>query len=542
MNLGQNLGKHTQSTYAGVHKFLALLPMIFLLWLFLLTRVVKIADFPYFIDEMHHVRRAQIVWSFSDLHVSTTPSKFLLYYYLGIFELPHNLPGWIARTPVALFGVIGAASTYSLTRHFFSRQAGQFAVLGLIFFPLMIFHERMALTDSFAASIVIFMLWYTMRWLKEPTKQHTTVLAVAIILMLAAKLLALPLVIMPIAAIVLFSHQRFEFKQPLRTQVETMRQKYMPSLWQLARIVGGVWLAIMVFYVGRGLIDPDNTNPIVDDYIYESEDRTSLLDRNLTHLGEVFEYFWGIPLIVVTGVALVLVFWKRPRLGIYLALGILPLWLGLTIVAARPNSRYLAVVGHLWMVLVGGGVSLALDMITQRIPKNKLYLRSALALLMAGWLVSYGAWFVFTFSTEPLDLKLPQSEVRGYYQNISGYGLVDALYAAEELPPISDKYDIPVVVGVGRVCGYWHYHIPADTQLVIDCAPENFERRGPYLDASLTNYGAYYLMRERTDHLIVWIDEAWLANHAELLTTFERPFDGVPIDIYRVTASTASVE
>lgn len=505
------------------------------MWLFWLTRLINIAEFPYFIDEMHHVRRAQIVWGFSDLHVSTTPSKFLLYYYLGIFELPNHLPGWIARTPVALFGVIGAASTYGLTRYFFSRQSGYLAVLSLISFPLMIFHERMALTDPFAASIAIFMLWYTTVWVNKPTKQRTLILGIAIIFMLAAKLLAVPLLIMPLATIFLFSTKRYELGQAIRPQIDAMRQRYMPRLWQLAKIVGGVWLAIMIFYVGRGLIDPDNTNPIVDDYIYESSDRTSLLDSNITHLHEVFTYFWGTPLVIATLVSLVLIFWKRPRVGFYLLIGILPLWLGLTIVAARPNSRYLAVVGHLWMVLVGGGMALGLEMLQARLPQKNFYVRQMPALLVAVGLASYGGWFAWTFATEPLDINLPQAEVRGYYQNISGYGLVDALYAAEELPPISNNHDWPVVVGVGRVCGYWHFHISADTQLTIDCAPENYERRGPYLDDAVAQYGTYYLMRERTDHLVVWIDETWLATHAELLMTFERPFNGVPIDIYRIS-------
>lgn len=103
-----------------------------------------------------------MVWSFSDIQISTTPSKFLLYYYIGLFDLPNNLPGWLARTPVALFALVGAASTYTFTRMLFSRAAALTAVIILAVFPFMIFHERMSLTDPLTASIVMLALWYSL--------------------------------------------------------------------------------------------------------------------------------------------------------------------------------------------------------------------------------------------------------------------------------------------------------------------------------------------------------------------------------------------
>ncbi|MBI5930237.1 MAG: hypothetical protein HY862_13075, partial [Chloroflexi bacterium] len=94
----------SSSRPSGIQIFTRLLPMIGLLWGFFLLRAHMIdVHMAYFIDELNHVSRAQVVWSFSDIQISTTPSKFLLYYYIGLFDLPNYLPGWLARTPVAMF-------------------------------------------------------------------------------------------------------------------------------------------------------------------------------------------------------------------------------------------------------------------------------------------------------------------------------------------------------------------------------------------------------------------------------------------------------
>ena len=133
-----------QST--GFKTFLNILPIIGLLWLFFFLRLHDIADsLLFFVDETRHIERAQIIWSFSDLHTSTTPGKFLLYYWIGAFGLPDHETAWLARTPVALFAVVGAAGTFALARLLFSRFAGLLSIAILAVFPFMLFYERLSL-------------------------------------------------------------------------------------------------------------------------------------------------------------------------------------------------------------------------------------------------------------------------------------------------------------------------------------------------------------------------------------------------------------
>jgi hypothetical protein len=528
----------------GLRQFIALLPMLLLLWVFLGLRLHRIGEFPYFIDEMHHVNRARIVWSFSDLHVSTTPSKFLLYYYLGIFDLPWHLPGWLARSAVAVFSMLSLAASYGLARLLFSKQAGIVVALGLLAFPLMIFHERLALTDPFATALIMLMLWWGMLWMKRPNPQRSLLLGLLITLVLAAKLLAAPLIFLPLFAIIWLGPDRYRFRESLWAYLQQTWQKYRLPLRQTFQGVMVIWLVIMVFYVGRGLIDPDNTNPIVDDYIFETEDRSSQVEKNLDHIAEVFRYFWGESLLILNVMGVGMMLWRQPRRGVYLLAGIVPLWVALSMVAARPNSRYLALVGPLWMILMAGGLSLGAEWVSTRLgailPQHPRWLKQALNALPSGvmgvWLVGFGLPYTARLIDDPISLDFPKAETRGYFQNITGYGLVPALETTAQLPPISEAYSQPVVVGIGRICGYWHYHIPSTTPLIIDCAPENYQRRVAFLEERLQTYQRFYLLQEEADHEMVYIDPPWLAQYAELVERFPRPHDGVSLALYRVVA------
>ena len=177
--------------YSGLSKFSKLLPLIVMMWVFLFWRIHLIdVNMPYFIDELNHINRARIVWTFEDLHVSTTPGKFLLYYYLGLFDIPPNLPGWIARTATTLLSLIGAAGTYALAKTLFSRKAGLLALVLLSVFPFMVFHERLTLSDPLAASFAVVMVWWSLHFARKPSLHRANILGAMICVMLLGKILA----------------------------------------------------------------------------------------------------------------------------------------------------------------------------------------------------------------------------------------------------------------------------------------------------------------------------------------------------------------
>lgn len=513
--------------------FLNLIPFIVLAWIFLFLRVFRITDFPLFIDEVHHIHRGRIVWSFSDLQVSTTPSKFLLYYYLGLFDPPFFYPAWIGRVPVALFSLVGAAGTYATTKWFFNHAAGLLSLAVLAFFPFMLFHERMSLTDPFAASISIVMVWWSLVVARYPTKQNGTILGILISAMLAGKLLALPLVIMPILAVALFGKRPIRFNQPLRPQIETLWQIYRPAVVRSVAIVGVVWTAIMVFYVGRGLISPDTTNPIVDDYIYASENRGSVLSANINHLEEVFAYLWGPLLIGLNILALLVLFWKRPQIAVYILTGIVPVWFMLTILAAKPNSRYLTVVGHLWIVGLAGGIVVSQRWISNYLPRFFGWIPSVLLVV---WFVTFGLSFISTLNDDAAMLDLPQMEVRGYFQNLSGYGFDNVYDSLEQAPPISEGEDRPLAISVTLLCEYQHYYHTADRKFALQCLPGGSAERVAELNNLLEDYGAYYLIWENVFELKNQFNPALVNGSVERLAVYQRPHDGTIVEFYRVEA------
>ncbi|MCI0709031.1 MAG: glycosyltransferase family 39 protein [Chloroflexi bacterium] len=585
-------------------RFVDFLPVIFLMWVFFFLRVHDIdKNMPYFIDELNHINRARIIYSFSDLHVSTTPGKFLLYYYLGLFDLPLHLPGWIARTAVVVVSLIGAASTYALAKDLFSHRAGVMALAFLSAFPFMIFHERLVLSDPLTASLSVLVVWYSIPFARKADRNRATILGIMICVMLLGKILAGPLIAMPIAAIVLLSRYRLVFSQKLGSddmltdeeaqatryptltlpsslsfghlpingegtdahhlprlrgrhrrgvfyrdrfdyqsighhyekllpQIKTAWEHYKPGLIRVAVINAVVWGIILVFYVGRGLISPETTNPIVDDYIFTPRDRVSQLEANWQHFREMFAYLWGPGLTILTVLALPMIFWKRPRAGLYLLGGIMLLWLPVFITAARPNSRYLTLVGHLWMVIVAGGINLLwLEARRLKSPALRDGIIVASILLMV-WGLGFGVSFAQTLMDKPTALDLPEAELNGYYRNFTGFALRDAMTFVNEQPPISDHTDKIVVLALTRACDFLPYHIPEDYNLQFEC----LGRFTKSVDVArvLEEYGQVYAIWEQVDPPTRIADPRWIQGRMEWLATFERPHDGIEIEVYRV--------
>lgn len=521
--------------HSGLRKFSQLLPVICMMWVFLFWRVHLIdVNMPYFIDELNHINRARIVWTFEDLHVSTTPGKFLLYYYLGLFDIPPNLPGWIARTATTILTLIGAAGTYALARTLFSRNAGLLALVLLSVFPFMIFHERLTLSDPLTASFAVVMIWWSLHFARKPSLKKANILGAIICVMLLGKILAGPLVVMPLVAIVFMNGVKVQWREPLIPQFMTIWREYQPYLMRVFWINIIVWGILLSFYVGRGLIDPDNTNPIVDDYIYTPEDRASQLEGNIEHMIEVFRYLWGIGLTLLSTIAISLLIWKRRNTALYLLGGIAILWVPLFVMAARPNSRYLTLVGHLWIVVVAGGIYLAWQMIKELpSPTQRLAVSTPILLLLI-WAFSFGMNFSQTLITEPDEVGLPEAELNGYYRNFTGFALRDSLNYVVDQPPISDNTDEIVLVALTRACNFLPYHIedPAKLNLHIEC----LGRYTKYEDISriFAEYGEVYAIWEQIDPPTRIADPRWIRGRMVLLKTYERPHDGFAVNVYRI--------
>lgn len=535
---------------SGLAIFKKLMPVIGLLWVFLFLRIYRIEGLlPYFIDELRHIERGRIVWSFSELEISAHPGKFLLYYWLGLFELPIHQPGWVARIAVALFSMIGATSTYALAKQLFSIRTAYLALALLVSLPFMLFYERLALSDPLAASLVVGMLWWSTVVVKYPTRRNGIMLGIWLSLMLMAKILVAPLVVMPVLAVLLLNpHQPFNLRQAWRPQIRRLLNMYRPAILGAVLVVGVVWGIILAVYLGRGLLAPDNTAPLVDRYLYEGVRRTTgesneapareLWLKNWWRFQEILYRLWGAILIVLAIVItpfLVKYYWRK---FVYLLLAPLMIW-GLVIFAAgQLTTRYMVATGHIVVILLAAGVINLQTILAKRYAKHWLTALPLMAILI--WGVTHSASFYSKLTTDPTTLNMPERDKWEYFQNQTGYGVQTALFEVAEMPSVSEGETVPIVYGMVRNCQYLENHISAETSINIQCGPvynvwprRDFPNRAESyatIEALTHQYGQIYLLMEELDNPIL---DRWVVNaHLRLIKTYERPFDGIPVNLY----------
>lgn len=540
----------------GLQRFMRLLPIVLLLWVYLLVRWHEIAaHFPIFIDEIHHIRRARAVWAFNDLHTSTTPGKFLLYYWIGIFGLPEFPPLALVRMAAALLTIVGAAGAFALAKLLFKRTAGLLALVVVTFFPFILFYERMALTDSLAASLAVLVAWWSVVVARQPSLKNANILALFYCLMMAAKILAFPLTIMPFVAVLMFAKEPFAFNKAWRDELKRLWQVYRPAIVRVIVIVAIVWGGLIGFYQTRKILDP-NTRALVDDYLYSgvsahvtgTDAGKSQLSINLGRVQEVFQYLWGDVLMALAVLATLILVWKRWRAALFLLSGILTLWAFVIIVAGQLNSRYLTLVAQLCVVVIVGGIVVLQDEIDRRLPHSPLRWVAWLpSVVLLGWVVSFGVPFARTAMRDPVALALPDRDKSEYFRNYTGYALPEALAFVAESPPISSNETKPVVVSWARVCEFLPYHTPEAIRgdFVLICPPEGqtetYLLRFDLLNGALQEYGAVYLLVEqfRTEDGGVIVDPAFIEGEVELLASFPRPHDGVLVEVYEVRGALA---
>jgi hypothetical protein len=527
----------------GLRIFIGLLPVIGLLWGFFFLRLFAVDIMPYFVDELRHVARGRLVWTFEDLDVSTTPRKIFLYYWLGFFNVPDVRPGWLARTAVAIFTLLGAAGTYATTRILFSRQVALASMAVLSIFPFMLFFDRLALSDPVTAALGIIVVWWSLLFIRRPNRHRTLVLGVLITLMLAAKVLALPLLIMPVLAVLLFSRQRLEVDRPLWPQVKEVWTYYYRKTFNGFLIIFGFWVFILTVYVIRRLSNPDEVSPIINSYLYTDSDQST----NFFRIAEVLQLMWGPWLVVLLLLTVPVLLWRKPRQALFLLIGVTTMWVGVFLTANKLSTRYLTVVGHLWVIIIAAGAFVTKDEIARwvKLPAFKAVAWTPV-IVLAYWGVTFAGDFWITLVDEPDELALTQRDTHEYFRNQSGYALPDVLNDIADgkvLPVESRGSDVPVVEGIVRNCGFLTYHIEADTPIHVECYVYTHRHQDEWpepdvqfahMQDNLERYGAMYVMVEQFREARPVVKMEYLEEGVclKLLDTYERPFDGVPIELY----------
>src|SRR5579859_1289179 len=108
------------------YRTLALLIILFIVHL--LLRLQNVTAQGAYVDEGVHSMFGATAWALNINPGRFSDGKFLLFYYLGLFEAQSTTALFVSRTAIALFSLITVAVIYQLGRALHSTAAGIVAV------------------------------------------------------------------------------------------------------------------------------------------------------------------------------------------------------------------------------------------------------------------------------------------------------------------------------------------------------------------------------------------------------------------------------
>lgn len=464
-------------------------------------RLHNLLALPLFMDEGYHIAAAERALK-GDL---IGPGQgYLLHTWLNAFlgPLPPAAP-WISRVGTILLGMAGASALYALARSFVSARAGALAVTLWITTPLLLFFERMALSDPRLASLGVVTVWVAWRLTRSGRARWALALSGAIfttILMKASGIGWLPL---PLVAVVLAPGW-------------TLRRRLALAVISYAAF-GAVFGAFLALLKVRGF----------DYRLYLGQSShllgkldTSLASRFWQNLGDAWRidlaYIgWPVLLLAVLGALMWLSRRPRPALLTLLALGMAlggPLVFGLNL-----SSRYL--LSHVpWVLLaVACGIGLLVE-------RQRLGLAALVAL--AVWIALFAVPFQRDAWNAPAGLPLTEADREVYVAyDPSGYAtreIGEALRDAEPLPALG----LVANCQSARLAAY---------PLVVECPTIRWDsaRSQDEIFAqieALAATGPIYVIGET----LSYIDLSPLPRPHTVLMTVTRPGGETSVALYRI--------
>jgi len=136
-----------------------------LLLIYFFTRLHNVLALPLFVDEGYHIAAAERTlegdW--------VAPGQgYLLHTWLNAFLGPQPPAApWISRAGTGLLGLLGVSALYALGRSFVSPRAGVLAIVLWITSPMLVFFERMALSDPRLTALGVVAVWIAWRMMRS---------------------------------------------------------------------------------------------------------------------------------------------------------------------------------------------------------------------------------------------------------------------------------------------------------------------------------------------------------------------------------------
>jgi 4-amino-4-deoxy-L-arabinose transferase-like glycosyltransferase len=140
------------------------------LFLFGITRLLNLSGFPIFTDEAIYIHWAQLMRSdWNDIFISKMDGKQPLYMWLVALALNFKLDPLITgRCITILASLCSIVGIFYIGKTLFNDRVGFFAVLSWIFFPYLLFFDRLALADGLLTACGVWSVAMAVYIIKNP--------------------------------------------------------------------------------------------------------------------------------------------------------------------------------------------------------------------------------------------------------------------------------------------------------------------------------------------------------------------------------------
>lgn len=493
-----------------------------LLLLAFYVRAHNITALPPFNDESHHIRRAEVVWGFSNPDISLTVGKVLTYYWIGIFN-PDRLDAlWVARSVIALFALLGVAASYAIGRRLFGAWAGILGVYLLAFAPFMVFFDRMALADPFCTALGMLTVWAALQLFDHP--EHTKwgwITGILAALTTLAKLIGLPFAATPALAVLLLG------QGALRDRWRRYRHSLTICYGTLAGILGLFGLRVLYKELTGNRIS------VVDAHLINTKSPLETVRFNLEELWEANHIFNSLPLMILAVLLGLFALRYRPRPLFFVLSCLVAVW-GFSIVTGGVlSTRYLQLGVPLLFIVTAVGLSLFFQQLTLIKPHYRWIGGWGVASL---WILLFAQPFILNSWTDPRRNTYPDRARWEYFTNFtSGYALMDAAEVMLRLKPSTASGRIPVIGLVGS-CHQIRLYLDEFGPVYLECPAfgwqgEFMDEVATYVDQRVEQESVLYMLVEPQ---LPYTDLSKLHVGHEVLAQFERPFYGMRVELWRV--------
>lgn len=495
-------------------------------------RAHNIKSLPPFNDESHHIRRAEDIYTFTNRDLNLTLGKLLSYYWLGLFGAQRLDAIFIGRTATALFSLLGLAATFTTARLMFGRAAAFIALLLAVFSPFMIFFDRLALADPLMASIGMLLVGASFKLVRGNHKGWWDGWAIVVGLLsglvVMAKLLGLPMVAVPVVAVMVYGEPRlarFNFEK-IRQWLLSLWKSYRPMLITVYSVFGLTMLPFIWHIFDRVVISNTFVPIVNNNLINGAAEEKSPPQVMIDNLAMLWETHWDLhsPILLLTMIlAAGVLIWKRKPAALFLLGSLALAWSLSLFVAAELSTRYLTLGVLPTFVVVGGALSM--------LPRRPLIFAA-----VGAWIGIFALPFIMNMWNDPVQLDLPERVRWEYFSNFSaGYGLVDAAGDIEKLPRSQPSGRVNVLGLVGS-CHQLRLYLDENGPVWLECPffgwqGEYMDEVAAVIDRRLSEESIVYLLVEPE---LPFTDLSKLDVRWELVGRYPRPFDGMVVELYRI--------